>query len=630
MNEPSPSNWEKLVAEPRRFFLWLAAFSLAVLVILFVATVLGPGVNLPPFLRSVGAFVVVGSIVAFLIGFFGFFLALIPPLRPLFRWVVRRSVFLLACLITLVALYYAQENWRGHRAWENFKREAVAKNEPVEIQAIIPPPVPDEQNVAAAPLFKELGNEFDPEWRRQHTGPSGITNTADRLKFSHTRANEQPPEDAAASWQRGRRTDLKAWQNYYRNPAPPEVVASGAQTAFLERYGLAAGSASNSVAPASTVAMTNEFPTTPQPQSPAADVLLALSKYDALVEELRVACERPHSRFPIRYEDGFSALLPHLARLKGINQFLTLRAAAELEAGQIDKAATDVRLALRVADLVREEPLLISQLVRLAQVQLALNPLWEGLVEHRWTDAQLIAFEQQLSRMDLLADYRHGMRGERAFCSWTIDHMRRHRDMIDNLGIPEDVPYSQSGLFDRVVGPALFHLVPGGWFDQNKASVGRMHLDLILPAVNPEARQVSPAKVEEMASTLDQSLRQRSPYNFFAGLLLPALTKASARAAQGQVAVDLARVACALERHRLALGQYPDALAPLAPRFIVKLPHDLINGKPLKYRRTDDGTFLLYSIGWNEKDDGGTTVLNKDQRSVDWKEGDWVWQMPAK
>ena len=39
--------------------------------------------------------------------------------------------------------------------------------------------------------------------------------------------------------------------------------------------------------------------------------------------------------------------------------------------------------------------------------------------------------------------------------------------------------------------------------------------------------------------------------------------------------------------------------------FIDKLPHDIINGDPLKYHRTDDGQFVLYSVGWNETDDGG-------------------------
>jgi len=41
------------------------------------------------------------------------------------------------------------------------------------------------------------------------------------------------------------------------------------------------------------------------------------------------------------------------------------------------------------------------------------------------------------------------------------------------------------------------------------------------------------------------------------------------------------------------------------------------------------GRFLLYSIGLNEKDDGGTVVLTK-QGTVDREKGDWVWQYPAK
>jgi hypothetical protein len=59
------------------------------------------------------------------------------------------------------------------------------------------------------------------------------------------------------------------------------------------------------------------------------------------------------------------------------------------------------------------------------------------------------------------------------------------------------------------------------------------------------------------------------------------------------------------------------------------MPHDIINGQPLHYRRTDDGGYVLYSVGWNESDDGGAVVLTKDGR-IDAKKGDWVWQLPAK
>jgi hypothetical protein len=59
----------------------------------------------------------------------------------------------------------------------------------------------------------------------------------------------------------------------------------------------------------------------------------------------------------------------------------------------------------------------------------------------------------------------------------------------------------------------------------------------------------------------------------------------------------------------------------------------------LHYRRTEDppspgsgaasGKFLLYSVGWNETDDGGQIALKKDG-SEDRENGDWVWQYPVK
>jgi hypothetical protein len=49
----------------------------------------------------------------------------------------------------------------------------------------------------------------------------------------------------------------------------------------------------------------------------------------------------------------------------------------------------------------------------------------------------------------------------------------------------------------------------------------------------------------------------------------------------------------------------------------------------LHYRRTADGQFALYSVGWNETDDGGVVGLNKDG-GVDINQGDWVWRYPAK
>ena len=64
------------------------------------------------------------------------------------------------------------------------------------------------------------------------------------------------------------------------------------------------------------------------------------------------------------------------------------------------------------------------------------------------------------------------------------------------------------------------------------------------------------------------------------------------------------------------------------PQFLEKIPHDIINGKPMSYARTDEQNFKLYSVGWNEADDGRITAHTGDGKE-DRDFGDWVWHYPA-
>ena len=59
--------------------------------------------------------------------------------------------------------------------------------------------------------------------------------------------------------------------------------------------------------------------------------------------------------------------------------------------------------------------------------------------------------------------------------------------------------------------------------------------------------------------------------------------------------------AIALERYRLRHKEYPARLSDLTPEFLSKLPIDFMDGKPLRYRPKDDGTYLLYSVGEDGK-----------------------------
>lgn len=523
-------------------------------------------------------------------------------LKWLFSWYgARRALIGFAVLATLIGLFYAQEDWRGWHAWQKFKHEWEAKGERFDRASVVPPPVPDDQNFALTPIvtssylhvLDKTGHQIQP----------ANTNTVNRLKME-TAHNNNWPTNSTGNWQKSTVSDLKVWQQYYRALA----------------------------------VKTNEFPVALEPQTPAADVLLALSKYDSAIEELRQASQLPYSRFPLEHdkEDTAAILLPHLNGLRGCARVLQLRALAELQNGQSDKALDDVKLMLRLTDSVRTEPFLISHLVRIAIVNIAMQPAWEGLGEHKWSDAQLVGLDRELARLDFLAGYKLAMRGEMVLCQGGIfDYLRHHPEQLVNM-------MSSEGDSDTPLLARVCWLIPSGWFYQNQLRCARQMVERYLPVADVNLGIISPSATRRADAGVEaDTSRHTTPYNIAEKMLLPALGAAARKFAYGQESVDLARVACALERYRLAHGEYPESLDALASQFIAKLPHDIINGQPLRYRRTNDGPspssyghaggqFVLYSVGWNETDDGGVVALTSARTpQPDLERGDWVWQYPA-
>ena len=534
----------------------------------------------------------------------------IVPLCLFIRWFFawrhfRRMLFALVCLIALIILFYAEEDFRGWYAWHQFKHEWEAKGERFDFASFIPPPVPVDQNFALTPI---VASSYD--WILDKNGKllnPRKTNYIDRLSMSRESSGFYDSvlwPTNYADWRLAKMTDLKEWQNYYRTLATK----------------------------------TNEFPVSQTTQSPAADVLLALSKYDSDIEEVRKASALPYSRFPLYYSSDhpFEIILVHLAPLKKCCQVLQLRASAELDNNQSDKALDDVKLMLRLADSIHNEPFLISHLVRIALTSLALQPVWEGQIKHKWSDAQLAELERALEPLNFLNDYEFSMSNERAGAILEIDSMRRHRDYEkDEMFFrsmrgfaDEDEPsieYSApSKISEILMCPAGLYLMPDGWYFENELTVAEMHRQCFLPMIDTNLQMALP-KVRNDANEYFKKLNL-GPWNMIA-LDFSDLRGSDRRFAYGQNSINMARVACALERYRLAHNEYPETLDVLAPQFIAQIPHDVIGGKPLHYRRTDSGKFLLYSIGWNETDDGGQIDL-QESGYTDTSKGDWVWPNP--
>jgi len=594
MNAQLKGILEKAWNEPRHFFFWLTFFSLCGLGLAVLLALLSE--------KSIGLFAI-GCALGIGFGCFAFMLAWISPVRRWFSWLLRRRFLVLVGLVTLIALFYAIENWRGHRAWNEFRRTEEAKGEKFELTQMMPPPVRDEDNFFAAPLWSFL--YFT---QTNHQTIRADTNWSSKVLFDIHGPN-QSAAPRLGSLEAARRVDLAEWQAFYR----------GSNNLFA------------AVSTAGEAVFTNYFPIADVAQSPAADVLLALSRFDSNRLALQEAARRPSARFWINYDAGFGVLLPHLAKIRGCAQYLALHATAALAAGDNQTALEDLRLSFRLLEAIRSEPILISHLVRISALHIALSPIAEGLSDQRWTEAELIELERELAGLDFLADYQFAMRGERAFSLWGVDYIRRSGGRAwGELMNPEHSPSNQ-GVVERTFGATAFALIPDGWFDQNKLALSRIHANYILPLVEAESRMVPPAASRAADEAITNRSPRPNPYDLFSQMLLPALTKTAERTARAQNFVDLARVAIALERHRLTQGKFPDSLEALTPRFLAPLPSDVINGDPLHYRVEPEGGFVLYSVGWNEVDDGGQIFWTKGMTPrVDSQTGDWVWRHSEK
>ena len=593
MDEKPKSIWKKPLRLPQLFLAWLGLMVVTTVILVIVMTIINTPLTKA---HEVSGLFVFGAVSATIL------LAGWIFIRWLCCWRnFKRFLFGLACFATLIALFYAEEDWRGWHTWNSFKHEWEAKGEHFDYASIVPPAVPDDQNFALTPLvascyemyFNKSGQELRPR----------NTNVVDRMQFSvWADENLAPWPTNGGNWQKATTNNLAEWQAYYRTLA----------------------------------GKTNLFPVAPAPQSPGADVLLALGKFDPLIEELRTDSQLPCSRFPLTYtaESPAAILLPHLAAMKRASQFLRLRILAELEAGQPEKALDDLKLSLRLVEAVRTDPFLISHLVRIAMLQIMLQPVYEGVAEHRWSDAQLVALDAELAKLDFTRDYQLSMHGEIGGVDGEMNLIRRHPEYLPNYedefgnGFDDDKggQYKEPSL----PGKVFARLIPTGWFYQNEYRYVRMMMDYYLPLADAGQGTFSPALARQRDAAVKAEFQSFSPYNLLTRMMVSALNPSAKKFAHTQASVNLARTAIALERYRLAHAELPESLDALAPQFIAKVPHDVIGGQPLKYRREANDQFVLYSVGWNETDDGGVVGFSSKGQSLDNSKGDWVWRYPAK
>lgn len=488
--------------------------------------------------------------------------------NPLLAFLLKPTSIFCLFILTVVATgtaLFVGANSVVQTSWERYCEEARARGVKMSLKELLPEPIPDAENFAAVPVFANLFSQTEAVQKEQ-------SGTLD-LNFPQREKEAQHSNFSSATLCR-----LEDWQ-----------------ASFLKTRDLSTASA-----------------------DPAADVLRAIEhRFGSELAELADAERRPHAVFPVKWELGYMAQLPHLSLIQKAARVHSLRMSAHLARNDVAAAYAELHGLLRLYRALEKEPTLISGLVRSSVMQLAVSGVWEGVVSGRWDATSLEKIQGDLAGFDLLSDALFAFCAERAWMNDAMNDVRSGK-----------IPFggAEMGLGTEPTQQMLLRLIPKipSWTSLNQIAMNRFYDQFPARIDVSAARFYDTGETDAELQAINGSVLKQHIYVLYR-TMIPAITTVEKKFLHTHTALQLSALACALERCRIAEGAYPETLASLVPRYVSTLPHDVMTGEPLHYRRTDDGRFLLYSVAMNGIDDGG--AIGKKQS--DHSQLDWAWRWPA-
>ncbi len=342
------------------------------------------------------------------------------------------------------------------------------------------------------------------------------------------------------------------------------------------------------------------------PADPGAAVLLGLERYQKDLADLRAARSRPGSRFPQStkplpdFDSGAIVLAWH------IGSILCMKMQAHLATGQPAEALEDFLDLTRLYRATLPERSMVSGMMRVTNFTAMIRAVDSGIAAHLWRDEDLTRIASELDTIDLAADGRFTFSSERGF-----------------INDAEEACRGMSFTEWRTIGGTFGAFTPEWrlWVEFVSGHHWRKQV---------RENQDTDSSLKKLETGFDRSADLfatppiSTPFAFGSNtdaILLRYITLENTR--------RQTRIACALERFRIQHGSYPESLSELVPALLPAIPADIINGAPMRYRRTTPATFLLYSIGANARDDEGSTLTDATTPSR-YKARDWLWPEPTR
>jgi len=480
-----------------------------------------------------------------------------PNPRTVLRFVTRAAAVAVA-LVLIALLLYGYQTLRGRQRWAAFQQQLKQRSESLDLAPIMPEPVDITRNFAQAPAFRGFMN-------RKLANLSANSLLAKLGPHALVDFNTGPANNTLMPWMQQGFINFDTQLAWIAPKFKPPAVKDRTNSA---------------------TAVWNNL----QPLKEA----LAAAASATQLPFFQAATNRSANAV-------YQSNLRELSALEQLHFLFQLRAAALITLDRPKAAGEDVLISLRLAQLARQSPDAKSSVRVQVLLSRSLQPIWEGLVQHRWNEVQLAGFQTELARFNLLSDHTNAIgRVVRAYIeTW--------RSIPDAKTAMDDIPQAD-GIY---IHWGEWTLQPRVWWYDNCIQLyeaGRNALNRVDVAAGRVTGDYNWNDLRglPMDGVASQLFQQGSWWG-----TNPTL------ASFAQTALNQTILACALERYRLKRGDYPESLDQLLPDYLDRVPPDISRGRPIVYQRVDNDRFTLRGAGA----DG---LIEQSKKAAD----DWLWAFP--
>jgi hypothetical protein len=346
------------------------------------------------------------------------------------------------------------------------------------------------------------------------------------------------------------------------------------------------------------------------------------------LDELRRALRSPAARSDVDYRAP-AARFPDYVLKREAAQWLAGEAMVALRATNHTAAAESLKAVLALTELHREDPTLVYQMIRVAISGLAFDITCAALQLPAWSEPQLLDLQAAWQRPQFFDRMVTSMEGERA---WLLTYFEQARTNGSGAvwsqigpGTPRPVNL-ETVLEDFVLDPLYRHT----WAEQDQLFFLQTYQHTLEAMRTARQHKSWPKLTGEIGRIFKPLEEARGLDRFrhrFSLIAVPNWTRATEMQFRAETQRSLCLAVLALHRYELQHRQLPADLAALAPELLDTVPVDFMNGQPLRYRVEVDGTWRLYSVGLDGKDDGGEALPAQawGRYASIWDGSDAVW-----